>query len=207
VESADRAEVGFFERGGRVDSELPKGRAQVLRQLPVILLSAALLPCEAFQRYVLEVAADEGRARPIARQYVRSGAQLLVMERVVIEAARAPQGLVGLKLPALGMRAVFPGGPLDDGDQRYALRTGKLPSLWHGAQVVQRRGAGLCLRCGDEREPERLDRYCRACSPKAVPRIDSYDAKQILLEVADQLGIPTRKGPQAQRIQRRTAKT
>src|ERR1700675_1273898 len=120
MEPASTAEVGYFDRGGGHYSEPPKARAQVLGQLPVMLLSAALLPCEAFQRYTLEVIDDEGRARRIAGPQARSGAQLLVMERMRIEAARSPQGLVGLRLQTLGMRAVFPGGPLDVGDQRYA---------------------------------------------------------------------------------------
>ena len=203
VAPTEPAHVGHFERGGRHYTGTPKERAQELAQLPAIMLGSALAACETFRGYALEVAADENRADELARQYALRGVGRRVIHLMLVEASRAPASFLSSRLQRLGMRAVFVNAPLDGTDARYRLRAGKVDSLSRGAEVVARRGAGVCLGCGSAHD--RDDDYCASCDPwPAERRRDRHDARELLRAVAEQVGIES-DGPDARRVRRRVS--
>ncbi len=173
---------------------------------PVIVLSDALGVDEAFRRYALEVAGDPSRADAIAIRYARHGVGRQVVAAMLRKAAAAPPQFLTTRLMSMSRsRGCFIYAPLEPGDPRNALRTGRLEDLRRGAEIVCRRGAGLCLRCGVAHN--RDDHYCRACAPRTIAgvRSDQYAAREILRAVAEELGFESRKGPKVRRALRRRA--
>lgn len=185
-----------------------------------MILVSELHQCEAFWTYAREIrqsGIDESVVRKYARRYVpRSGphcdqdllaAILLVAARV--EPDRDLRALVELAGPV----AYFANDPLAEGrlaglpepsDQRRIGTSGRaaslaqLASLERGAELVRRRGAGICLASGCEvevghdpywrggggkRQPSRID-YCSEHDLRADYRGDLDAMRGVLIPAA-----------------------
>jgi hypothetical protein len=83
----------------------------------------------------------------------------------------------------------FVGAPLRIDDARYRPRPGLMDTLERGAELVCRRGAHQCLRCGAPLASGNRDLYCLSHEHQRGERDrDKHDALKILRDAAEELG-------------------
>ena len=197
---------GHFDPGGSHYARSPKSQAVEVAGLPAHLLGTTLARCDTFLGYSVDVREGRHLASSLACRYTRSPAGKLVVERMLLTAAQIPPETpdrathVETTLIFLGYRAAYVGSPLDPGDARYALQQVTLDRYWHGAQLVARRGAHRCLRCGATRARAS---YCGSHRLDARGKASDQDAARVVLrDAAEALGIVS-SGKQARRIRTR----
>jgi hypothetical protein len=198
-ETANNCDITRAERAAWVDAFGARGLTVALTTEPAFFEQALKLSC------IEESGRRASSARRIARAYAPRGPQkceliaLLLLEVAeCIEDARG-RGLTTemtrelslATLAAHGSFAAYVSDALLPGDARRRPKSGAhdgLETIWEGAQMIARRGAGRCLRLSCTGRARRGD-YCAACGSNPDVRRD-HNRRLKVLESAWDSAIP-----------------
>ena len=206
---------------GHKDTLSPKVRAYEVDLAGLGILAGALGRDETFLKRAAAVRASgapETTAFEEAGAYA-SGTPRRVVARLLLAAADCDlerrTARVVTRLANLGRKAVWGEAPLEPGDARRGLRHDREKTLELGAELVRRRGAGMCLKCGARLSGSRRVNtpaggharrdYCHPCQPKSPQWATVHrEAIRAVLDATEAIVLGRAKRPQARRARRRS---